>query len=111
MPLATDSVYCPAAGVSTGRPRSTKVIADWVLFPLCGCTLNGPLQFVPGVPVAHCAHEIPDNRLSMTANQQFFILSPDFLGDHGCGLVTVATFLATAHRRGYVVEGLLVSYM
>jgi hypothetical protein len=54
------------------------VIADCVLFPLCGCTLNGPLQEVPGLPLAHCAHEIPDSRLSMTANQQFFISAPDF---------------------------------
>jgi hypothetical protein len=48
-----------------------------VLFPLCGCTVNGPVQFVPEVPLAHCAHEIPDSKLSMTASQQFFILSPE----------------------------------
>jgi hypothetical protein len=48
-----------------------------VLFPVCGCTLNGPLQFVPGVPVVHCANEIPDSRLSMTTSKQFFISSPD----------------------------------
>jgi hypothetical protein len=28
--------------------------------------------------VAHCAHEIPDSRLSMTASRHFFISSPDF---------------------------------
>jgi hypothetical protein len=59
---------------------STRVIADCVLFPDCGCTLNGPVQFVPGVPVVHCAHEIPDSRLSMPANQKFFISSPDSYG-------------------------------
>jgi hypothetical protein len=49
------------------------VIADWVLFPVGGCTLNGPLQDVPGLPLAHCAHEIPDSRLNMPTSQQFFI--------------------------------------
>jgi hypothetical protein len=73
MPLAIDSVYWPTAGASTGRPRSSKVIADWVLFPVGGCTLNGPLQDVPGLPLAHCAHEIPDSRLNMPTSQQFFI--------------------------------------
>jgi hypothetical protein len=77
MPLAIDSVYWPAAGASAGRPRSTKVIADCVLFPVCGCTLNGPLQFVPGVLVVHCADEIPDSRPNMTTTKQFFISSPD----------------------------------
>jgi hypothetical protein len=80
MPLEIDSVYWPAAGASTGRPRSTNVIADCVLFPVCGCTLNGPLQFVPGVPVAHCAHEIPDHRTSMPNDKIFFMASPDLQG-------------------------------
>jgi hypothetical protein len=35
------------------------------------------VQDVPGLPVAHCAHEIPDNKLRVTASRRFFISSPN----------------------------------
>jgi hypothetical protein len=53
------------------------VIADCVPFPVCGCTFNGPLQAVPGLPVVHCAQETPDSTISKPTNKQFFISSPD----------------------------------
>jgi hypothetical protein len=68
MPLAIDSVYCPTTAGGTGNPRSTNVIADCRVFPAGGCTLSGPLQFVPGLPVTHCAHEIPDARHKVAIN-------------------------------------------
>jgi hypothetical protein len=69
MPLAIDSVYCPTAGAGADKPRSTKVIADCLVFPAGGCTLNGPLQLVPGLPVAHCAHAIPGIKLRVAINK------------------------------------------
>jgi len=68
MPVAIDSVYCPTAAAGTGNPRSTRVIADCRLFPAGGCTLSGPLQFVPGLPVVHCADVIPDARPMVAIN-------------------------------------------
>jgi hypothetical protein len=43
---------------------STSVIADWVVFPPGGCTLNGPLQLVPGLLVVHCPQAIGDNAIT-----------------------------------------------
>jgi hypothetical protein len=69
MPLEIDSVYCFTSGGGTSSPRSTRVIADWDLFPGCGCTVSGPLQFVPGLPVAHCDQEVPDTVLKTAINR------------------------------------------
>jgi hypothetical protein len=69
MPLAIDNVYCPNAGAGTDSPRSTKVIADCAVFPDCGCTLSGPVQLVPGVPVVHCADENTESKVMMPINK------------------------------------------
>jgi hypothetical protein len=50
------------------------------VFPDCGGTISGPVQFVPGVPVVHCADENTESKVMMTINKYFFISSPGVYG-------------------------------
>src|SRR5208282_3307998 len=67
-------------------PRSIKVIADCATFPASGCTLSGPLQVVPGLPMLHCASEIPESmpRIAIDiatdiAIDKYFARFPNFM--------------------------------